>query len=228
MSRKSLLSRFTSTGLNATIDTDGVADRGSDSGRHLGLRSSFRRVAKTFAAGCVVASVVGAGVCVGVDAAGAAGGWVYGDRNGDRYYDVAGIDSNGDGTFDVIWGDSDFDRDWDVQILLQGRWSRLTSTERRFVVWTYSDAALWSYIDEDGNGRYERLTYDGNRDGVPEWALIDNNRDGSYDGNWISLKATTGTATMIIGGGSNTLSNNVALNQLVIDHNKKMVDIWLR
>ncbi len=154
-----------------------------------------------------------------------AAGWEYANRNNDGYYDAAAMDVNGDGIYEYLYIDTDFNTTWDVYVYATGNWTQYYLFASRATFWTYaSGGVIYSYVDANADGRYERLTFDGNSDTVPEWHMVDTNGDGHYDGNWIQI--VTNPAPVV----SNTASNNATrllLNQLMMDHNNRMVSIWL-
>jgi hypothetical protein len=194
---------------NRTIDT-GRSDRPAGSAR------SIRRGLKA----AVAVGIAAVGLLSTADAASAAG-WVYADTNYNGVNDAAGWDVNGDNVYEYIYADTDHNGTWDLYFYATGNWRWFYSFASGGQVWVYQDtAANWLYIDHNGNGLYEGLGYDTNRDGRAEYMLVDNNFDGSYDGNWVNL---TTTSTLTPYGAA----VRGALDIWLAGVNNSLVSIWL-
>jgi len=151
-----------------------------------------------------------------------AAGWQYLDVNGNGYYDTAYYDGNNDGRWEYVYADVDENRQWDVFMQATGDWQQFKLLQTGAVMWTLSGTdANWIYVDGDGNGRYEVLAYDGNRDGNAEYKRVDTNGDGVYDSSWVSL-ASPAPQWTAYGAGVKT-----ALDMWLWNANNRLVDIWL-
>lgn len=175
---------------------------------------------KKFATTLAVAVSALAGA-MAVSSPASAAGWVWGNRNNDGYYDIAGLDANNDGIFEEIYYDADFNTTWDLYMRVDGAWVYYYVFSSRYQLWTYqAGAAKYSYVDAAGDGRIEQLLYDANSDGAAEWYIGDTNGDGWYDGGWIQIARPAPI--------SNNSSTRLLLNYLTMAHNNAMVSIWLR
>lgn len=152
-----------------------------------------------------------------------AAGWQYADLNADGRYDVAVWDINADNIYEYIYADTDHNTSWDLYMYSTGNWTQLKALATGAQVWVYKDvAANWLYVDANANGYYETLGYDTNRDGRSEYVLVDNNGDGTYDGDWITVPTVTPTTWTPYGQAVRT-----AIDIWMTASNNRMIDVWL-
>ena len=133
-----------------------------------------------------LAALVGLGVIAAPHTAQAAGTWQWVDANGNGYTEIAAIDRDGNGLLDEVWIDTNEDGKWDVTAYDYDRnssfeWVRAWSNVDSIQGWVYTGAYSYTFIDRDGNGRFESHYFDGNRDGHAEYLMVDTNGDGHAD-----------------------------------------------
>jgi hypothetical protein len=138
--------------------------------------------------------------------------WTYHDTNANGRADIATRDYTGDGNADDAWLDLDHNGTWELYIHSTGPWFNVVNTERRVNAWKYSSTADWWYVDANYDGRYERLTYDGNRDGVAEYQRVDTDGDGSFDSQWLTIQVAQPVST------TTTAAQQRAANDMMVQH----------